>query len=230
MKVLAIAGFARVGKDLLASMVKQKLSERGANAAIISLAESLKRDVCNAFGITLEELERDKQQYRPLLVAYGLQRRVTDINYFVRRWARKVCETCSDFDYVIVPDLRYANNKKDELFYFLNIGATVVTVEKFSLDERLNLCYTLPANTEEMLNFNVIKLLAHESVVWPDFRAVTEDRERFSLALRMMEWFAPIYKGDNPESYLSGVFRRLFTASNEVSKSDIVNNLVGGKL
>ncbi len=97
---IGIAGRKGHGKDLLASYLNFIHGyERHA------FADALKVEIALKLGISLEELERDKEIHRPLLVSHGNRMRGIDPNY----WIDKVPLSDRGYNRITISDVRYPN-------------------------------------------------------------------------------------------------------------------------
>ena len=155
--VIGISGFARSGKDTLASILGSRLTTAGLAVKILSFAFSLKGDIddfCKSkIGISAFSEETDlKSKIRPILIAYGAcQRQISGGKY----WLNKLKPEIDRFfenggDVVIVPDLRFKEYEFDEFDLIKSYSqSTIFTVSKVLPCGSLN----PPAHESESKNF-----------------------------------------------------------------------------
>lgn len=104
--VVGITGKRRAGKDTLAST----MVSRGGYVRM-AFADELKRDVAEFLGVSAEELERRKEDFRAAMQEYGSRRRREDgDDYWIFRledaWVNKMNKS---YNPIIIPDVRYHN-------------------------------------------------------------------------------------------------------------------------
>lgn len=113
-RLLGISGFARTGKDKLASFISSKLAEKNSKSFIVPFAGELKKEVDDLLTRTLgisafTEDSEEKKIIRPFLTFWGTEiRRKLNSNV----WIEKVENKCRNFvDNVlhIIPDVRFMN-------------------------------------------------------------------------------------------------------------------------
>jgi hypothetical protein len=109
MLIIGASGKKRHGKDSLFETIASASNQRVHRFAF---ADALKKEVCAACGVTLEELNANKELYRHLLQAWGTWRREHDgPEYWVKQldnklkspWAR------TNVDIAVITDVRYPN-------------------------------------------------------------------------------------------------------------------------
>ena len=113
-----LAGKMGAGKDYVAARLCED-----AGFTRLAFADALKREVAEDAGITVEELNRRKAEFRPRLQWWGVNKRETvSPDYWVNRWegARALISGP-----VVVTDARFLN----EALYGFKIGALVVIVD-----------------------------------------------------------------------------------------------------
>lgn len=93
--ILGISGYARVGKDTLASMVP---------FSRIAFADALKADLMPIFERLGLSLLTHKEVCRPMLVEYGRLARAVFPDYWITRLAQN--RPSGD---IVIPDVRYQN-------------------------------------------------------------------------------------------------------------------------
>ena len=109
MNLIGITGKKRSGKDEAATAMQKHFAGRTHK---IAFALELKKEVAEALNISVEEIERNKESYRPMLQWWGTNwRRGNDHDYWVKKWLAyweanvkfRFCET------MIAPDVRFLN-------------------------------------------------------------------------------------------------------------------------
>jgi hypothetical protein len=93
----------------------------------LAFADSLKQEVAAACDITMEEIERKKSLYRPMLQWWGTEfrRSVTD-DYWVRRIADKIVKLPSDTSVCFITDVRFINEAK----FIKDIGGVLIKIKR----------------------------------------------------------------------------------------------------
>lgn len=119
--VMAIAGYARTGKDTLANAIFDKSEDRRPEYFVLvtKFANALKQSLQEAFneaGVDVDVFTEDpaeKEKLRPLLVAYGEYARSKDKDVWVNMALEEIesfTETADEgYSLSIVADMRYAN-------------------------------------------------------------------------------------------------------------------------
>jgi hypothetical protein len=102
------------GKDTLASMIQEEMGHDV--CGIIHFADALKREVSAATGVSVEDINKNKDQFRPILQWWGNEFRRQFLPGVNDYWVDKVRETVdasiaigTSLKVIIVPDLRYPN-------------------------------------------------------------------------------------------------------------------------
>lgn len=166
-KLITISGVARSGKDSAAIAIKTFLEASGKKVEIKSLAEPLKTAmydfIWNNFEIDIYNCsDEEKALVRPLMVAFGFaKRRQTEGKYFTDIFDRYFSKSAADF--VIVPDLRYADYQNDELDWARRYRALKIHVTKTINGKEL----TAPNEDEARNNPNLLGS-ADLRIYWPD--------------------------------------------------------------
>lgn len=120
--IVAVAGFARTGKDTLANAILAECDsqEIDMGVGIAKFANSLKQALQDAFdslGIDIDVFTEDpvlKAILRPVLVEFGKCARAVDKDVFVKDVVRCIEETIADDgqqepSVIIISDMRYSN-------------------------------------------------------------------------------------------------------------------------
>ena len=61
-KIIMLSGFKRAGKDFTANLIKEQLEAYGKSVTLLAFAAPMKRIIASTFGISLEDLERFKNE------------------------------------------------------------------------------------------------------------------------------------------------------------------------
>lgn len=144
--VIGISGFARSGKDTLASLLDSKLNERGFSSKIFSFANALKLDMegflLDKFKISPFTNDSDlKSKIRPLMIAYGnAQRDSSKGVYWVNRLKPEIDSFFAENGNVaIIPDLRFKQYEFDEFDFIKSYNSNfIVTVSRQLEDGSMN--------------------------------------------------------------------------------------------
>lgn len=113
-KIIVLSGKQYSGKDTVAKILLQNLT----NFKRIGLGDAIKIEYGEQKGLTFEEIEKNKSQYRQDLINLGNKRRSEDKDY----WIKKVISLEGN---IIVPDVRV----RRELEFFKEANAFTIRVE-----------------------------------------------------------------------------------------------------
>ena len=113
-KIIILSGKQYSGKDTAAKILLQNLTD----FKRIGLGDAIKIEYGEQKGLTFEEIEKNKAQYRQDLINLGNKRRSEDKDY----WIKKVIKMPGN---IIVPDVRV----KRELEFFKEANAITIRVE-----------------------------------------------------------------------------------------------------
>ena len=113
-KIIIISGKQYSGKDTVAKILLENLTD----FKRIGLGDAIKLEYGETHGLTFEEIEKNKAQYRQGLIDLGNKRRSEDKDY----WIKKVVSLDGN---IIVPDVRV----KRELEIFKQAKAFTIRVE-----------------------------------------------------------------------------------------------------
>jgi len=128
--LIGIAGFARTGKDSLASILANLLEGQ---CNIASFAYHIKKDVdlflksrLNISAFT--EDPKEKEIIRPLLVCWGTQviRNKIDTEYWIRKMQSAHSAHALQGSKTIIPDVRFQN----EVEWIHSLGGTTIYIER----------------------------------------------------------------------------------------------------
>lgn len=110
--LIGIVGKKESGKDEIVKIIKEKF-KYNANETVIRLAfaDALKVEVSGAMDITLEELEKNKNQYRLILQGWGTDfRRAKNSLYWITKYISQLNGLSNDkIKYILTPDVRFEN-------------------------------------------------------------------------------------------------------------------------
>lgn len=168
--VIGISGFARSGKDTLASFLDSKLNERGFSSKIFSFAGALKLDMesflLDKFGISPFTNESDlKSKIRPLMIAYGNAQRDSSKGVY---WINRLKPEIDSFfegngNVAIIPDLRFKQYKFDEFDFIKSYNSNfIVTVSRQLEDGSMN----KPAHSSEEASAPFFVKNADYNLIW----------------------------------------------------------------
>lgn len=113
-QIIILSGKQYSGKDTLAKILLENLT----NFKRIGLGDAIKIEYGEQKGLSFEEIEQNKAQYRQDLINLGNKRRSEDKDY----WIKKVIKMPGN---IIVPDVRV----KRELEFFKEVNAFTIRVE-----------------------------------------------------------------------------------------------------
>jgi len=111
--VIALCGGKKNGKDTAATLVLSLLAEQHIQAKRFAFADSLKIEVAQAFGVSVREIDANKDFWRPILQVWGTEfRRLyqKNDNYWVEKLVQKLYMFFDDSRKIaIVTDCRFPN-------------------------------------------------------------------------------------------------------------------------
>ena len=107
MTLIGISGKKKTGKTTIAEYIQSLYPDR---VVIISFADSLKDEVCEAGGITRKFLEDNKDDFRLILQGWGtdFRRKHHGTDYWIRKYLSKMLRLTNNA-IVISPDMRFVN-------------------------------------------------------------------------------------------------------------------------
>jgi len=122
MIIIALSGKKRSGKNTVAALAGKLLKFSSKEYAF---ATALKQEVARICGVTVKDIEADKELYRPLLQSWAeYQRKTKGEDYWVRKVALQLKN--ETVDAVFITDLRY----KNEYNFLRMCGAILVRVSR----------------------------------------------------------------------------------------------------
>jgi hypothetical protein len=187
---IGIGGVARSGKDSFARSLKSviKLKHPDKVISIISLATPLKFD-CQDFlksKLNIDVFSNDSNEksiFREMLVWYGKVKRQQSAGTYWTHLLDKAVEY-SNIDICIVPDIRYQQYEKDEVFWLKNKKPNSF----IHLRRRLqNGEFQPPANMDEKINDNIILDFADKKLIIESFSNYDFEHGFRSLAEEIYE-------------------------------------------
>lgn len=192
-QIIGISGAARSGKDTLCRGLIRVLKEKyNVDAIRKSIAgDRVKADLKNILAENVKidaftENNQDKEYIRPLLIEYGkLMRNKTEGRYFIENF--KIDEQKVN----IIPDIRYAEYPKDEVFWIKNeIKGFLIFIERKNIYD---------ANDTEKINNKIIKQVADYHLTWDSLDENSEyDRKLIDFyASEVLNKMFTIYQPDN---------------------------------
>lgn len=97
--IIGLSGFSKAGKDEAAKALYPQFTR-------VAFADALKRELAISLGVSLEELEQRKEEFRGDMVELGRSRRAEDPDYWI-----KATQPLPTGD-VVVTDVRYLNEAR----------------------------------------------------------------------------------------------------------------------
>ena len=111
MKLIGITGYKQSGKDTLAREIMYRMAPRF--SVRHSFADALKREVADALGISVDEIERNKALFRPILQWWGTdwRRNMFGANYWINKWEERLLklQELHRPAVIIATDVRFEN-------------------------------------------------------------------------------------------------------------------------
>ena len=168
--VIGISGYARSGKDTLASILKSSFTENKIKAKIFSFAFALKNDIdsfcLSKIGISAFTEDTDqKSKIRPMLISYGQVQRGTSSGTY---WLKKLKPEIDQFfenggDVAVVSDLRFKEFEFDETDFIKSYkNNAIVTISRIMENGMLNIA----AHESELENLPRISKIADFELTW----------------------------------------------------------------
>ncbi|MDB4314566.1 hypothetical protein N9955_00905 [bacterium] len=177
MKIIAVSGVARSGKDTIANCLAEFAKMQNPSLKIMraSFASTLKQEM-SEFLITNFDIDpftadgKDKELIRPLLVAYGQARREqSNGQYWINQLEKRV--HIEEPDLVILSDLRFAESDADELGWLKKQrNNALVHVSRYTVNDKGKKSFVKPVNSDEKRNDPKLKKGADYTISWPDAR------------------------------------------------------------
>ena len=196
-KVVAVSGLARAGKDTFVAIAKKILLANGYSAMRVAFADELKREIermltANGFQATvMTDNTEQKTLIRPLLVWWGCQRRYESNGGLY--WVKKAEELINlhssntihtDRLVVLVSDVRFPNEVK---WVHETFGGEVIHLRKYSVhtsespvvlpdgtasNKTFHKTYDAPPNEEEKKQDPIVREMSDYQIEWRNLRRV----------------------------------------------------------
>jgi hypothetical protein len=182
MKIIAVSGVARAGKDTIANGLQKVIMEMNPSIKILrtSFASHLKSEVREfiqeKFDIDpyLADGE-EKEIIRPILIGHGQARRAqTKGKYWIDKVERDIL--FSKPDLTIISDLRFADETDDELSWLKKINGKLIHVSRYNIENGKKK-FTPPAGADEKRNDPKLKSAADYSISWKGSEDIKELEE-----------------------------------------------------
>ena len=123
--IIAFSGKAHAGKDYIARKVFSRLEKDGYKVMNLAFGTFLKT-ACNLlYGVELEEIANDKEKYRTLLQETGDMMRGNYRDVFINMLLITLYGFYDNFDYFLITDMRFINEKRKITTNFKDILRTV---------------------------------------------------------------------------------------------------------
>lgn len=131
MILIGITGKKYAGKTTLANLIQKATT---AKTIQIAFADAVKEEVAKACGVTVEQIEQNKQQFRPILQWWGtdFRRKMQRDDYWIQELNRRCVNAHNqNVSCVIIPDCRFQN----EAQYIKSIPASwLVRIKREATD------------------------------------------------------------------------------------------------
>ena len=129
--LLGISGKKRSGKTTFAESLRDTYPNR---VHIVSFADALKDEVCQACGITRDFLEQNKADFRLILQGWGtdFRRKHCGDSYWIQRWMQRVGDIImqTPSPIIVTPDVRFLNERRAVMY----IKGMMVRIERPTCD------------------------------------------------------------------------------------------------
>jgi len=191
MKIIAVSGVARAGKDTIANGLKKVINEMNPSIKILrtSFAGQLKSEtrdfIQDKFNIDVFAADgEEKEIIRPILIGYGQSRRSqTKGKYWVDVVEKEIFLEKPDI--TIISDIRFADEIDDELSWLKSKNGKLIHVSRYHV-EKGKKKFTPPAGADEKRNDPKLKSAADYSICWKDSQ---DDRELEEMTRSFCEEF-----------------------------------------
>ena len=173
MKIIAVSGVARAGKDTIANGLEKVINEMNPSIKILrtSFAGQLKSEtrdfIQEKFNIDVFSADgAEKEIIRPILIGYGQSRRSqTKGKYWVDVVEKEIFLEKPDL--TIISDIRFADETDDELSWLKAKKGKLIHVSRYHLENGKKK-FTPPAGADEKRNDPKLKSAADYSICWKD--------------------------------------------------------------
>lgn len=182
MKIIAVSGVARAGKDTIANGLAKVIGEMNPSIKVLrtSFAGQLKSEVRefieDKFNIDVFSADgEEKEVIRPILIGYGQARRSqTKGKYWVNAVEKEIFLEKPDI--TIISDLRFADEADDELTWLKNKNGKLIHVSRYNIENGKKK-FTPPAGVDEKRNDPKLKSSADYFICWKDSKDSRELEE-----------------------------------------------------
>jgi len=158
--IIGLCGLARSGKDSFFNFIEDfKLNEKP--NVRVAFADCLKQELDlflrSSFGISaFTDDDKEKDVIRPILVAFGMQKRfVSDGIYWINKAEKEINRFKDEYNHFIT-DVRFPN----EVLKIKELGGKCIHIEREG---------NSPPNLEEEENDPIIKSMSDFNFKWKDF-------------------------------------------------------------
>lgn len=145
LKVIMISGKAESGKNFVADIMRQKLDENGNKVLTVAFGDYVKFLCSTYFGWDGKKDNKGRELLQH--IGTGVFRRYNE-DYFANRVVDLIKAT-GEWDYVIIPDLRFENELH---IIHSNFDAVAVRVERSGFDSTLTAAQKLNQSEIELDN------------------------------------------------------------------------------
>jgi len=130
--LIGIVGYKKSGKDTLCNLLLEDW--QNITPKRFAFADPLKKDIADWLKITVEDINRNKELFRPILQWYGTEyRRAQDEQYWVKRTVETILRSCplQENTLAIITDVRFHN----EAEMIRDCGGLLVRIDRGSSND-----------------------------------------------------------------------------------------------
>ncbi|MBL6664103.1 MAG: hypothetical protein ISP71_08395 [Flavobacteriales bacterium] len=175
-KIIALSGPVGVGKDSLARLISDYLSQYTPREQHLTLpiAYALKKEVeqevRDMYGVSSFSENRDeKKLFRDFIIDHSESKRSEDPYHWIEAWMRNfhcvIANSRKDVNLFFVPDLRHAIMPFPDTTYLKFLNAAVIYIEQFSDQDCEKKC-VFPYGESEFINDPYLKASADFVFRW----------------------------------------------------------------
>lgn len=111
MTIIGITGKKQSGKDTTLTIIRKCLSNK--NIIRLAFADALKKEIAAAAQISVEDIEKNKDNFRLVLQGWGtdFRRKLCGDDYWIRKWHKAIdyIEGMYPDAVIVAPDCRFTN-------------------------------------------------------------------------------------------------------------------------
>lgn len=109
MHLLGLTGLKQSGKDTVFKILEKQLAPK--KVVRVAFADALKKEVAKGCGVSLEFLEKNKDNFRLILQGWGtdFRRKLLGEDYWLKIVAKQILALSDDVELVVVTDVRFHN-------------------------------------------------------------------------------------------------------------------------